>query len=163
MTHVSKRNRSGFSLVELMIVLSVLAVLAALVVPRFQSIQTEARAVAAAESLKAIASAVKLYEASNGDYPSDSAAGSVPAEVQANLPNADFTRAPLGGQWDYDEWFARSHKAGGDIVDVAISIVDGDATLYQVIDDEIDDGDLATGNVRFCEDQPRLMYVIKFR
>ena len=66
----SRRRAHGFTLIELMVVVMILGVLAALVVPRFMSRPDEARAVAAKADIAAIMQQLKLYRLDNGHYPS---------------------------------------------------------------------------------------------
>ncbi len=65
----SRRRAHGFTLIELMVVVMILGVLAALVVPRFMSRPDEARAVAAKADIAAIMQQLKLYRLDNGRYP----------------------------------------------------------------------------------------------
>ena len=59
----------GFTLIEIMVVIVILGVLAALVVPRVMSRPDEARAVAARQDVAAIMQALKLYRLDNQRYP----------------------------------------------------------------------------------------------
>jgi general secretion pathway protein G len=60
----------GFTLIEVMVVIVILGILAALVVPRVLSRPDEARAVAAKQDLAVISQALKLYRLDNQRYPS---------------------------------------------------------------------------------------------
>lgn len=60
----------GFTLIEIMVVIVILGVLAALVVPKVMSRPDEARAVAAKQDIGAIMQALKLYRLDNARYPS---------------------------------------------------------------------------------------------
>ena len=60
---------SGFTLIEVMVVIVILGVLAALVVPRVLSRPDEARAVAAKQDIAVIGQALKLYRLDNQRYP----------------------------------------------------------------------------------------------
>lgn len=62
--------RNGFTLIEVMIVIVILGVLAALVVPRIMGRPDEARIVAARQDIATIAQALKLYRLDNRRYPS---------------------------------------------------------------------------------------------
>jgi general secretion pathway protein G len=59
----------GFTLIEVMVVIVILGVLAALVVPRIISRPDEARAVAAKQDIATISQALKLYRLDNQRYP----------------------------------------------------------------------------------------------
>ena len=62
---------TGFTLVEIMVVVVILAVLAALVVPRVVGRTDEARAVAAKQDIASTMQALKLYRIDNSRYPSN--------------------------------------------------------------------------------------------
>lgn len=67
--------QAGFTLVELLIVVIILAVLAAIVVPQFTSATLDAKEAALDANLAAIRSAIELYQAQhNGKYPAGTAA-----------------------------------------------------------------------------------------
>ena len=62
-------NRAGFTLIEIMVVVVILGILAALVVPRVMSRPDEARMVAARQDIKTLVQALKLYKLDNYKYP----------------------------------------------------------------------------------------------
>jgi general secretion pathway protein G len=64
-----RRQLSGFTLIEVMVVIVILGVLAALVVPRVMSRPDEARVVAAKQDIAQIMQALKLYRLDNQRYP----------------------------------------------------------------------------------------------
>lgn len=65
----NKLPARGFTLIEVMVVIVILAVLAALIVPRVMSRPDEARVVAAKQDIEAISQALKLYKLDNMSYP----------------------------------------------------------------------------------------------
>jgi general secretion pathway protein G len=67
---MSRRRMQAFTLIEVMVVVVILAVLAALIVPRVMSRPDEARVVAARQDIAALLQAVKLYRLDNLRYPS---------------------------------------------------------------------------------------------
>lgn len=66
---LSVRLALGFTLVELMIVISVLGILAALVVPRYVNAKDDAVAASLAGNVKMIRERILLFEAENNAYP----------------------------------------------------------------------------------------------
>lgn len=64
------RMQAGFTLIEILVVVVILGILAALVVPRIMQRPDEARIIAATNDIRAINSALKLYRLDNGVYPS---------------------------------------------------------------------------------------------
>ena len=69
-THPGRRRARGFTLIEVMVVIVILGVLAALVVPRIMSRPDEARVVAARQDIASLMQALKLYKLDNRRYPS---------------------------------------------------------------------------------------------
>ena len=63
-------KQRGFTLIEILVVIVILAILGALVVPKIMNRPNEARVVAAKQDVQAIVQALKLYKLDNGSYPS---------------------------------------------------------------------------------------------
>lgn len=63
-------KQSGFSLIEIMVVVVILGILAAIVVPKIISRPDEARVVKAKQDVISIQNALDLYKLDNGFYPS---------------------------------------------------------------------------------------------
>ena len=70
MQNVSIRKR-GFTLIEIMVVLVILGVMAALVVPRVLGRAEDARKVAAKSDIASLMNALKLYNLDNMRYPTN--------------------------------------------------------------------------------------------
>src|SRR6202142_4671121 len=66
----ANRRQRGFTLIEIMVVIAILGILAALIVPKIMSRPDEARRVAAKQDIGTIMQAMKLYRLDNGRYPS---------------------------------------------------------------------------------------------
>ena len=81
----------GFTLIEVMVVIVILGVLAALVVPKVMSRPDEARVVAARQDISAIMQALKLYKLDNQRYPT--------AEQGLQALIAKPNSGPIPGNW----------------------------------------------------------------
>lgn len=79
---MKKLNKKGFTLIELMIVIAIIAILAAILVPNFVKARAQGQLTACKSNLKNIGTAAEMYSADhNGRYPTS---------------QEDFTKA--GGQ-----------------------------------------------------------------
>ncbi|MFZ1909312.1 MAG: type II secretion system major pseudopilin GspG [Burkholderiales bacterium] len=65
----SLRRKRGFTLLEVMVVMVIIAILAALIVPRIISRPDEARVIAAKQDIATLMQALKLYRLDNRRYP----------------------------------------------------------------------------------------------
>ncbi|HEX3797340.1 MAG TPA: type II secretion system major pseudopilin GspG [Verrucomicrobiae bacterium] len=61
--------RSAFTLIELLLVLVILGILAAIVVPRFGGVSANAQKKAAATQISTLATSLDMFEVDNGHYP----------------------------------------------------------------------------------------------
>ena len=62
-------TQRGFTLIEILVVVSILAILGALIVPKIMDRPNEARVVAAKHDIGTVVAALKLYKLDNGRYP----------------------------------------------------------------------------------------------
>jgi general secretion pathway protein G len=97
-----RMRRSGFTLIEIMVVVVILAILAALIVPKVMSRPDEARVVAAQQDVATILQALKLYRLDNLRYPTTE-------QGLAALVNRP-TIAPLPPNWKAGGYLERLPK-----------------------------------------------------
>lgn len=64
-----RKTKSGFTIVELLIVIVVIAILAAISIVAYNGIQSRARDAGRIQKIKDIAKAIELYKIDNGQYP----------------------------------------------------------------------------------------------
>jgi prepilin-type N-terminal cleavage/methylation domain-containing protein len=91
-----KKNSKGFTIVELLIVIVVIAILAALVLNSFRGVQERARDTKRRTDVNAQASQLEVYYTDNGGYPVFTGQVNTDSWLSANLKGADLNawRAP---------------------------------------------------------------------
>ena len=70
LTPTAYRGNAGFTFIEIMVVVAILAILAALVVPRIMGRTDDAKRTAAKVQIRNIEGALQLYKLDNGVFPS---------------------------------------------------------------------------------------------
>ncbi len=81
-----RRSRGGFTLVEMLLVLVILATLAAIVIPKMAGRSQQAKVTAAASQINSIEQALDSFEVDNGYYPKGGALNEL-LDQPAGAPN----------------------------------------------------------------------------
>jgi prepilin-type N-terminal cleavage/methylation domain-containing protein len=102
-TDTGRRRRRGFSLIELMTVVSVLGILVAIGVPRYQDTKRRAFAARIATDFNTVRLAAFNYYADNSTYPPDGSPGIAPPALVPYLPR-NFKFDAGNYTLDYDVW-----------------------------------------------------------
>lgn len=136
-----RSKRSAFTLVEILIVVVILGILAAIVIPSFTGATDEARQSTFIASLKTYADACEYFTVKEGRFPPDGSSGSLPAGFATYVDQEEYeSPTPLGGVWDTE-----FNDSG---VTSAIGVhFNGDPVPgYMLqIDETFDDGNLSSG------------------
>ena len=112
------RRDAGLTLVEMIVVLAIIALIAALVVPNVIGRPDEARATVARADLRTIAAALKMYRLDNGAYPTTAqgllALTTRPTEppTPANWHEEGYLPSPAKDPWDHDYVYRSPGKGG---------------------------------------------------
>jgi type II secretion system protein G len=75
-------KQRGFTLIEMMIVVAIIAILVSIVVPNFIRARAQAQTAACEANLKEIATALELYETDNDQYPASGTVNSSNTSLQ---------------------------------------------------------------------------------
>ncbi|KAA8716019.1 MULTISPECIES: type II secretion system major pseudopilin GspG [Pseudomonas syringae group] len=83
-------GQGGFTLIEIMVVVVILGILAAVVVPKVLDRPDQARATAARQDVAGLMQALKLYRLDHGAYPNQSQGLKVLVERPANVNKSNW-------------------------------------------------------------------------
>jgi prepilin-type N-terminal cleavage/methylation domain-containing protein len=96
-------SRRGFSLVEIMVVVLILSVLGTLAVPSVARLQRRAKTATIVSDFRVFATAFETYSHETGRWPSEVAAGAIPAVMATRLNRtAWLRRTPMGGKYNWE-------------------------------------------------------------
>ena len=99
----AQRNQAGFTLIEIMVVIVILAILAGLVVPRVVGQSDKARVKTTETALSTVSTALDMYKLDNSHYPTTAegleALSTPPADAK-NYPEGGYIK----GGYPTDSW-----------------------------------------------------------
>jgi len=152
------RNSTGFTLVEILIVVVILGILAAIVIPQFTSASDDAKGASLYTQLQTIRSQLELYQVQhNGDYPTlaqlqdDTNSTDGDWGVMINKTNVDHT---FTGTPELGPYLQQPPKNPFANTDVATLVLGSDATPIAT---DGTAGDLATSGWIYNEDTGQIV------
>jgi general secretion pathway protein G len=148
------RPAHGFTLVEIMVVVVIVGILAAIAIPTFGHFRRNAKSNRFIHDVRTFAQAFETYAMKNGRWPPSAANGAVPTGMSGELRDADWSVVnSLGGRWNWD------YKTNGVTAGISITGLAADDAQMIEIDREMDDGSLSTGNL--VKNGDRLTYILQ--
>lgn len=157
------RSERAFSLIELVIVVSVLTLLAAVVTPQVNRIVIKSKVSRIETEMKTIKTAVNTLFADLTVFPAEASVNTDPGLQAASQVPDEYTTAwlgpyldrwptahPWGGSYDYDHGSNANFNNDGTLGnEVFLTVRDNlTADILARIDSDLDDGSPLTGNIR---------------
>jgi type IV pilus assembly protein PilA len=149
------RRLAAFTLVEIMIVVVIIGLLAAMAIPAFKRVQESARNNRAINDFRVFSQAFETYSMQNGTWPPNASAGVVPIGMAGDFKAGTWAGATsLGGRWNWDR------NLGSVIAGISIQNFNATDAQLTLIDAKLDDGDLATGHFQKVS-ATRVTYILE--
>ena len=151
---------TAFTLIELVVVILILGILAAVAAPRLVATSSETSQQAFIRHLLVFYNAVERYYLDHQAFPPDSPTGVMPPELDPYLRATEFTKqTPIGGQWDY------ATTAYGLIAGVGVHFPGGAGfpgfTVMNEIDTLLDDGLIDKGSFQRKDSGARFYFILR--
>ena len=98
-----QRTRRGFSIIELLVVMTIIGLLARIAVPHYTDMKRRAIAASIMGDMQTIRMATYTFYTERSTWPPDYGPGIVPAELRDLLPK-DFPFTHPDFEYDYERW-----------------------------------------------------------
>ncbi len=153
-TKTAIQSKKGFTLIEIMIVVLIVGLLAAMALPVFHRIASNSKTGVFAADIRMLQRAMEEYTLAEGLYPPDTSTGVWQNELSGYVSEAFFeNETSLGGNWDIE------YNDNGVTSAVGVADATSLAEDFVKVDDLIDDGDLSSG--RFRQINGRYYWIIQ--
>ena len=117
------RRARGFTLVELMVTLGIVAVLSAIAVPKYQQLKVRAQSTQLIGDFDVVRQAAMNFFVDSGHFPGDVGAGVIPQGLERYLPN-NFTFEKTAWTLDYENMGLQAGRTSIEIIGVAAKTAD---------------------------------------
>ena len=143
-----RRNRKGFTLVEIMIVVAIIALIGSIAIPSWQRARKRAQADILMNEMRVTADAFQVYVSEKGTLPASASGFSmIPTGMANYFPKKSTwtTVSPAGGYWYW--WNFAPSEVWGFTGLIGIYNPKFDASQLTQIDTTLDDGDPNAGGI----------------
>ena len=145
------KHPKGFSLVELMVVTTVIGILALLAVPGVTVAAQRAKATAAANDIRVFTNAIEFYSTSEGGYP--------PQMTYQEMPDSIGDYLPSTWKDGTYNWF---YVNTSNLIYVFVYNLGFTPEQAVRIDSIIDDGNIGSGKIRMALNGSGLIHLFKY-
>jgi len=146
MNAITSRHHRGFTLIEILIVVTILGILASIVIALFNTTTEDAQRTAFISSGRVFSNAAQRFELDNGGPLEDASSGVLPVGFDPYVQESRWGETPIGGVWDTEL------NSFGIVSALGVHFEGTGKTRDDIfmaeVDQAIDDGDLATGSFR---------------
>jgi prepilin-type N-terminal cleavage/methylation domain-containing protein len=146
---VARRDRRAFTLVEVMIAVTIIGILAVMARPAIQRIITQGRGSALMNDLRVFAAAFGQYAHTNGNYPASyTTAGGFPPTMTGLMGARWSQPSPIGGYYTflYDTTVgAQRYRALVCVIGSGTQTIKLTSAQLLRLDQKFDNGNLTTG------------------
>lgn len=119
--------RRAFSIIELLLTMAIIGLLARIAIPRYGEMKRRAIASSIMGDVHTIRLASFTHYTENGAFPSDAAAGQVPAQLVDGLP-LGFSFDRIDYDYDYDVWGVTNGSGNSETL-IGITVLVNDSRL----------------------------------
>ncbi len=142
------KHSRGFSLIELMVVVTIIGILALFAIPGIRQAKERTEATTVGNDLRVFSDAVEFYSTATGSYPSSMSYTKMPEEIGSYLPTV----------WKNGTYNWLYFK-GRDLAYIYVYNLNFSTEQGIRLDSIVDDGNIATGHVRVAFNGTGFIYL----